>query len=78
MQHYYSPAYRNAVALQRFLSEKVLNDDVDDKAISGIVKAWVELERLKRDMLGKPNPKPIDVTALLKKKQPGLIELNPT
>lgn len=78
MQHYYSPSYRNAVALQRFITAKVLSGKVEDKSIGNIVRAWIDLERLKRDMLGKPNPKPIDVTQLLKGKRQGVIELTPS
>ena len=70
--------YRDAVALQKVVFKRITEDGVDDKFLGNVVRAWIDLERLKRDMTGKPNPKPIDVTKLLNKRQQGLIELNPT
>lgn len=54
-------AYSQAVEIQDLLKNSAHDPDVKGVALASIARAWLELERLKREIRMKPKPKPIDV-----------------
>ena len=56
----YPPAYKNAVAGQRDIMERLPN--ATDKDAAMLLKSFVALEMLKLRLKMKPAPKPIDVS----------------
>ena len=49
--------------LQRVVYEEArLNREGKPHLLAGLVRAWKELEEIKRKIRGKPDPRPVDVT----------------
>ena len=58
----YSEPYRNALELQRLVLDKARRDDTKGAVLSGLARAFKELEELKLRLRMKPAPKAIDVS----------------
>lgn len=58
---YCSEPYRRAVELQRLVLEKARQDETKGAVLSGLARAYCELEETKRKLRMKPLPKAIDV-----------------
>jgi hypothetical protein len=56
-----SMAYTQATEIQDLLRESAHNPKMQGVPLASIARAWLELERLKREIRMKPKPKPIDV-----------------
>lgn len=59
---FYTQPYRDAVAIQKVVKAAAVEKDVPRKELSGLARAFVELEMLKLRLRMKPAPKPIDVS----------------
>lgn len=59
--HYTEP-YRTAVKLQRLVSTQAAEPSIKPMERSSLVRAYVELEEMKRRIRMKPLPKSIDVS----------------
>lgn len=69
-----SPAYKNAVEIQRLVAKDARNPDTDAKVRCLCARAFKELEELKLRLRMKPAPKPIDVSKNDKKKSPPMVQ----
>jgi hypothetical protein len=50
----YSPAYYNAVKLQDSLNQRACDENTPAQSIAQCARAWIDLERLKREIRGIP------------------------
>lgn len=66
----YSQPYKDAVAIQRQLMQRIAS--CDDKVIANIAKGFATLETLKLRLRMKPAPKAIDVSKPVKRSNRGL------
>ena len=63
--------YRDILKAQRAMSRILERDDLKGAEGAQVVRALVDAVRLKRDMRGIPDPKPIDATLTRKQKRVG-------
>lgn len=54
-------AYREARDLQQLVMTAARDKDAKGVSLASLARAWMDLERLRRDMRMLPKPKPIDV-----------------
>ena len=64
----YGPAYYNAGQLQTVLATIVHAKETPARDVAQCTRAWVELEKLKREMRGIPPLKPMSLNDLLLKR----------
>jgi hypothetical protein len=82
MPGFYSEEYHDLVAAQRVLSNAMTEEGAKLSERSQCARALVDIVRLKRDMRGIPDPKPVDVQAKIKRsrtiRDPGDSPTDPT
>jgi hypothetical protein len=54
-------AYSQATEIQDLLRESANNPKMQGVPLASLARAWLELERLKREIRMQPKPKPVDV-----------------
>jgi hypothetical protein len=64
----FATPYLQAVAIQRYAMKDIQSDKTTPAARSQLMRAWLEIERLKREIRMKPKPKPVDVSTRTKTK----------
>jgi hypothetical protein len=60
---------QEVVALQAHVFQTAMQPKTNPKVLCMLSRAFVELERLRRDMRGLPNPRPVSVEGLVRTKR---------
>jgi hypothetical protein len=69
-----SMAYSQATEIQDLLRESAHDPKMKGVPLASLARAWLELERLKREIRMQPKPKPIDVVPKSRKVKQGFAD----